>query len=166
MLPTDPKEAAKLGQAWGETITDSIFGITDIFKNRRAMKAANDRKVLNKNAVTDINNQVIRNNNTLMVQAMREIAAEQEQAMLLKMSPAQREAFYREKIEMAKAEQRAQREADRKHEEMMELIMVCITIFIVLPIMIWVGLLVWGASDFMSCYAMRDIVPFMKLFCR
>jgi ABC-type transport system involved in cytochrome bd biosynthesis fused ATPase/permease subunit len=165
MLPTDPKEASKLGQAWGETITDSIFGITDIFKNRKAMKAANDQRVLNKNTITDINNQVIRNNNALRAQAMREIAAEQEQAMLSRMSPAQRQAFYKEKAEAAKAAARAAREAERKHEEMMEIFWLCIVLFIVLPLMLWIGLLVWGMSDYMACYNMSGIVPLMKALC-
>jgi hypothetical protein len=165
MLPTDPKEAAKLGQAWGETITDSVFGIVDVFKNRKAMKAVNTAKVINRNAVTEINNKITRNNNALKIQAMKEIAQEQEQEALRRMSPAQRQAYYLQKNEAAKEAARAAREAKIRHEERVELFWLCFVVLFLLPVMVWGGLLIWGMTDIMACYSMKGFIPLMKAIC-
>jgi len=162
----DPKSAAKIGGAYGKGITDAVFGIVDVVRNAPAQKEANNRKVLAQNRITEINNQIIRNNNTLREQAMREIAAEQEQEMISRMSPAQRQEFYRARAEAAKEIHRLKVEAQRRKEEFWELFWAVFSIFVVLPILIWIGLLVWGAVDFMACHGMRSIIPLMTALCR
>jgi hypothetical protein len=162
----DPKSAGKIGEAYGKGITDAVFGIVDVVRNAPAQKEANNRKVLAQNRITEINNQIIRNNNTLREQAMREIAAEQEQEMLSRMSPAQRQAFYQARADAAKEVHRLKVEAQRKSEEFWEIVGVVFFLFVVLPIVIWAGLLIWGATDFMACHGMRNIVPLMSALCR
>ena len=112
----DPESAAKLGESYGKNLTNAVFGIVDVVKNAPAQKAANTQRVINQNKITNINNQTIRNNNRLREQAMREIAAEQEATMIAKMTPAQRDAYYKAKVEAAKEAQRLEREAQRKKE--------------------------------------------------
>jgi ABC-type transport system involved in cytochrome bd biosynthesis fused ATPase/permease subunit len=161
----DPKSAGKLGESYGKGITDAVFGIVDVFKNAPAQKAANTQRVINQNKITEINNQVVRNNNRLREQAMREIAAEQEATMIAKMSPAQRQQYYKDKADAAKEAHRAKVAAERAHEEMMELVWVGVILFLVVPFMVWIGLLIWGMSDVMACYNMKGIIPLMKALC-
>jgi len=165
MIPLDPKNAAKIGESYGKGITDAVFGIVDVVKNAPAQKDANNRKVLAQNRITEINNQIIRNNNALREQAMREIAAEQETEMIARMSPAQRQAFYQARADAAKEAHRLKVQAQRRREEMWEIIGVLFSIFVVLPILIEIGLLIWGLSDFMACHSMRNIVPLMSAIC-
>lgn len=97
MIPTDPKEAAKIGKVFGEVITDSVFGIADDMKKVKAKNEATKAR----NELIKINNETIKNNNLLRQQAMRELADEQERQRMARMSPAQREAYKKAK---AKAE--------------------------------------------------------------
>jgi len=161
----DPKSAAKLGNSLGKGLSDQVFGIVDDVRNAKNIKAANNQRIINQNKITEINNQLVRNNNALREQAMREIAAEQEASMIAQMSPAQRQEFYKAKAEAAKEAHRAKVAAEKAHEEMMELILVCVILFIAVPFMIWMGLLIWGMSDIMACYSMKGIVPLMKALC-
>lgn len=161
----DPKSAAKLGESYGKAATDAVFGIVDVVRNAPAQKAANNQRVMNQNKVTEINNQIVRNNNALRLQAMKEIAEEQERDMLARMSPAQRKAFYEEKNRAAKEAHRALVEAERKREEFWEMFWILFTIFVVFPFIAWIGLLIWGMSDVMACYNMKGIIPLMKALC-
>ena len=161
----DPKTAAKLGESYGKGITDAVFGIVDVVKNAPAQKEANNRKVLAQNRITEINNQITRNNNALREQAMREIAAEQEAEMIARMSPAQRQAFFQARADAAHAAHKAKVEAQRKKEEFWEIFWALFFIFIVLPFIVWIGLIIWGISDVMACYSMKNIIPLMKAIC-
>ena len=161
----DPKTAAKLGESLGKGLSDQVFGIVDVVKNAKNIKAANNQKIINQNKITEINNQTTRNNNLLREQAMREIAAEQEAMMLARMTPAQKDQYYRAKIEAAKEAKRIAREAEIAHQEMIEYIWIAIIIFVILPLFIWIGLLIWGMSDVMACYNMKGIVPLLKALC-
>ena len=161
----DPKSAAKLGESYGKGVTDAVFGIVDVVRNAPAQKAANNQRIINQNKITEINNQVVRNNNALREQAMREIAAEQEAEMLSRMSPAQRKAFYEARNAAAHEAHRAKIEAERKREEFWEAFWALFAIFVVLPSIVWVGLLIWGISDVMACYSMKGIIPLMKALC-
>jgi hypothetical protein len=161
----DPKSAAKLGSSLGKGLSDQVFGIVDDVRNAKNIKAANNQRIINQNKITDINNQVTRNNNRLREQAMREIAAEQEATMIAKMSPAQRQQYYKDKADAAKEAHRAKVAAERAHEEMMELVWVGVILFIVVPFMVWIGLLIWGMSDVLACYNMKGIIPLMKALC-
>ena len=161
----DPKSAGKLGEAYGKGITNAVFGIVDVVKNAPAQKAANTQRVINQNKITEINNQVIRNNNALREQAMREIVAEQEAAMIARMTPAQRQAFYQARADAAHAAHKAKVDAQRKKEEFWEIFWALFFIFVVLPFIVWVGLIIWGISDVMACYSMKNIIPLMKAIC-
>lgn len=161
----DPKSAGKLGEAYGKGITNAVFGIVDVVKNAPAQKAANTQRVINQNKITEINNQVIRNNNALREQAMREIVAEQEAAMIARMTPAQRQAFYQARADAAHAAHKAKVDAQRKKEEFWEIFWALFFIFVVLPFIVWIGLIIWGVSDVMACYSMKNIIPLMKAIC-
>ena len=131
----DPKSAAKIGESYGKGVTDAVFGIVDVVKNAPAQKAANTQRVINQNKITEINNQVVRNNNRLREQAMREIAAEQEAAMIARMTPAQRDAYYKAKVEAAKETQRLEREAKRKKEEFWQIVWTIVILIISIPLL-------------------------------
>ena len=161
----DTKSAGKLGEAYGKGITNAVFGIVDVVKNAPAQKAANTQRVINQNKITEINNQVIRNNNALREQAMREIVAEQEAAMIARMTPAQRQAFYQARADAAHAAHKAKVDAQRKKEEFWEIFWALFFIFVVLPFIVWIGLIIWGVSDVMACYSMKNIIPLMKAIC-
>ena len=161
----DPKSAAKLGDSIGKGLSDQVFGIVDVLRNSKNIKQQNEQKIINKNKITDINNTVVRANNALREQAMRELAAEQEQEAVAKMSPAQRQAYYKVKTEQAKEAARLKRAAEIAHQEMVELIWVAVILLVGLPLIVWIGLLMFGAADIMACYSMRSIVPLMKAIC-
>ena len=119
----DPKDAGKIGESYGKAVTDAVFGIVDVIKAAPGKNAANNQRIANRNKITEINNQIIRQNNALHEQAMREIAAEQEADALSRMSPAQRKAYKETKASQEKAAQRAKLMAERSHEQTMEYIM-------------------------------------------
>jgi len=159
----DPKSAAKLGEAYGKGVTDAVFGIVDVVKNAPAQKAANNQRVINQNKITEINNQIVRNNNALREQAMREIAAEQEQHMLLQMTPAQRAAFKQSKIDAANAAKKAERRRQEAHDEMVQYFWAAMILFVFLPLVVWLGLLIWGIADPMAYYSLKSWVPLLKV---
>ena len=86
MLPTDPKEAAKLGKAWGEVLAESIFGVADVLKNGKNMKAAANSKRLQENAAIAAKNAVIKAKNESKLK-------EQQEAAYMNMSHSEREAY-------------------------------------------------------------------------
>lgn len=131
----DPKSAAKFGNSIGKGLSDSVFGIVDTVRDSKRIKAENNSKIAARNKVTEINNQVVRMNNTLREQAMREIAAEQEKAALMKMSKAQREAYYKAKVEAAKEAERLRREEERKKEEFWEAVWIIVAIVILIALL-------------------------------
>lgn len=107
-IPTDPKEAANLGKAWGETITDSVFGIADDLKKVKAKNAVTAQR----NELIKINNEIAKNNQLLRKQAMQELADEQERQRVARMSPAQKQAYAAAKAQAAKAERDRRVEAE------------------------------------------------------
>jgi len=130
----DPKSASKFGNSIGKGLTDSIFGIVDTVRDSKRIKAENNSKIAAHNKVTEINNQVVRMNNALREQAMREIAAEQEKEALRKMSKAQREEYYRLKVEAAKEAERLRREEERKKEEFWEAVWIIFAIIFIIAL--------------------------------
>jgi hypothetical protein len=86
MLPSDPKEAAKLGKAWGEVLAESIFGVTDVLKNGKNMKAAANAKRLQENAAIAAKNAVTRAKNEAYMKKKQE-------EEFMKMSHSEREAY-------------------------------------------------------------------------
>ena len=100
MIPTDPKEAANLGKVWGETLTDSVFGIADDIKKVKAKNQATAAR----NELVKINNEIAKNNALLRKQAMQELADEQERQRIARMTPAQKQAYAAAKAQAKKAE--------------------------------------------------------------
>jgi multidrug efflux pump subunit AcrA (membrane-fusion protein) len=168
MIPMDPRKAQKLGENWGGAITDSVFGIVDVVKNAPAQKAANNRAALAKNAQIEANNAVTRMNNQLRVQAMQEIAAEQEAMAMARMTPAQREAYKKSKADAAKNAARADRLAREASEERWQIFWVCVILFVLLPAVIYVGLFIYGViasgTDWATYHSLAKIVPGLKVF--
>lgn len=165
-MALDPKSAAKLGESYGKGVTDAVFGIVDVVRDSKKIKAENNAKIAAKNKITEINNQIIRNNNALREQAMREIVAEQEAHLLATMTPAQRKAFKETKAANEARKLREEREAREHAEELKQYFWVFATIFIFLPLVIWVGLLIYGIiikhSDYYSYKSLADVVPLLK----
>ena len=134
-MALDPKSAAKLGEAYGKGVTDAVFGIVDDVRNAKTIKAQNNAKIAAKNKITEINNQIVRQNNALREQAMREIAAEQEAHALAQMTPAQRNAYKATKAANAAAAERAAREAKQKSEDFWQYFWATIIILICIPLL-------------------------------
>lgn len=134
-MALDPKSAAKLGEAYGKGVTDAVFGIVDDVRNAKNIKASNNAKIAAKNKITEINNQIVRNNNALREQAMREIAAEAEASALAKMTPAQRQAYKATKYANVVAAERAAKEAQRKSEEFWQYFWAIVIILISIPVL-------------------------------
>lgn len=86
MLPTDPKKAAQLGKAWGEVLAESIFGVADVLRDGKNMKAAANSKVKQQNTMIAAKNAVIKAKNEAKLK-------EQQEAAYMNMSHAEREAY-------------------------------------------------------------------------
>lgn len=86
MLPTDPKKAAQLGKAWGEVLAESIFGVADVLRDGKNMKAAANSKAKQQNATIAAKNSVTRAKNEAKLK-------EQQEAAYMNMSHAEREAY-------------------------------------------------------------------------
>ena len=124
MLPLDPKEAANLGKAWGETITDSVFGIADDMKKVKAKNIATKAR----NELVQINNDIAKNNALLRKQAMQEIASEQERDRIAKMNPAQREAYKKAKARAALDAHNREIEAENTKQVVMAVVILVVLI--------------------------------------
>jgi len=86
MLPTDPKKAAQLGKAWGEVLAESIFGVADVLRDGKNMKAAANSKAQQQNAAVAAKNSVTRAKNEAKLK-------EQQETAYMNMSHAEREAY-------------------------------------------------------------------------
>lgn len=157
MLPTDPKEAAKLGKAWGEVLADSIFGITDLFKNQKGMKEAANRKMELQNQQQLIKNTKIKKQNEQKLK-------DQEAKLLVGMSAAEKEKYYKDKAELAKASARAQKEAEEAAEEREQLLILAGVIFVVLPLVLYgvfalFAILAKASGDYSTYHMLSKILP-------
>ena len=126
MIPIDPKDAANLGKAWGEAITDSVFGIADDMKKVKAKNIATKAR----NELVTINNGIAKNNALLRKQAMQEIAAEQEADRIARMNPAQREAYKKAKARAALDERNRQIDADNTKQLIWAVVIVLVFLLI------------------------------------
>ena len=134
MLPTDPKKAAQLGKAWGEVLAESIFGVADVLKNGKNMKAAANSKQLQENAATAAKNAVIRAKNEAKIK-------EQQEAAYMKMSHSEREAY--KKILQ---QQRVTTTVKKAQDD--EMIGVGHLLLIVLAVIAILGISVFGAFSY------------------
>jgi len=164
MLPTDPKKAADLGKAWGNVLADSIFGVTDVIRDRKGMKEAANKKMEMQNKMQAIKNKAIQAQNFAKQKEMERNAADQEAAMLARMSPADREEYHKMRAEEAKASARAKREEEERAQEMKDLAAIGAVVVVVLPILAWgvlfmVGMMAKAGNDYGTYHMLQKFVP-------
>jgi len=82
----DPEKALKTGEKWGDTLGKAIFGVADVLRDGKSMKAAANAKVLQQNAATAAKNAVTRAKNEAKIK-------QQQEAAIMNMSHAEREAY-------------------------------------------------------------------------
>jgi hypothetical protein len=157
MLPSDPKEAAKLGKAWGEVLTESIFGITDLFKNQKGMKAAANAKMMQQNQRQLIKNAKIKAENAKKLQ-------DEEAKMLMTLSPAEKEKYHKDKAELAKAAARAEVEAKEAAEEREQLMVLGFVLLVILPAVLWLflagfAILSKASGDYATYHSIAKFLP-------
>jgi len=134
MLPTDPKKAAQLGKAWGEVLAESIFGVADVLRDGKNMKAAANSKVKQQNASVAAKNAVIRAKNEAKLK-------EQQEAAYMNMSHSEREAY--KKILQ---EQRVSSTVKKSQED--EMIGVGHLLLIILGVVAILGISIFGAFSY------------------
>lgn len=82
----DPEKALKTGEKWGDTLGKAIFGVADVLRDGKNMKAAANSKRLNENASIAAKNAVIRAKNEAKIK-------QQQEAAIMNMSHSEREAY-------------------------------------------------------------------------
>ena len=82
----DPEKALKTGEKWGETLGKAIFGVADVLRDGKNMKAAANAKRLNENAKIAAQNAVTRAKNEAKIK-------QQQEAAIMNMSHSEREAY-------------------------------------------------------------------------
>ena len=162
MIPIDPNKAAKVGEEWGKTVTDSVFGIVDVVdkhnKKNAHIKAVNEAN----KGVLDHNKKVDEHQKILKDMAIAEEARAQEIAMLQSMSPAQRDVYHKTKIAAAKAKAKRELQEAESAEEMKQLLQIFAAIFIGFPILIYFAMFMFCAilaSTDRGTY--REIAPYV-----
>jgi hypothetical protein len=157
MLPSDPKEAAKLGKAWGEVLSDSIFGITDLFRDRKGMKEAANNKMKLQNQRQMIKNAKIKAENARKLQ-------DEETRTLATLSAAEKEKYFKDKAELAKAAARAEVEAKEAAEEREQMMILAFVMLILLPALIWAmlagfAMLAKASGDYSTYHMLSKFLP-------
>jgi Fe2+ transport system protein B len=155
MIPLDPKKAQQLGNEWGKVAADSVFGIADVIDKAKAKKNANK-------GIIDHNHKVAEQNKILKAMAIKEIEKEQEKDMLMRMSPAQREAYRKTQQSAIRHEkEEAQEKAERN-----AIIQLFVGLFIGLPLVIYLLLFmlvaIFSVTDRSSYRSLAPVVPFAQ----
>jgi hypothetical protein len=166
MIPLDPKKAQKVGEEWGKTVTDSVFGIVDVVdkhnKKNAHIKAVNEA---NKGAL-DHNKKVDEQQKILKKMALEQEAREQEIALLQAMSPAQRDAYHKAKIAAGKERAKRELEEANSRAETEALLQVMALLFIGIPLVIYFLLFfmvtIFAFSDRSSYRQLAPYVPFAQ----
>ena len=127
----DPEKAYKTGEKWGNVLAKAIFGVTDVIRDGKNMKAAANAKMLQQNATVAAQNAVIKAKNEAKMKA-------QQEAEFMKMSHSEREAY--KKI---LKEQRISATVKKAQDD--EMISVGHILVIIISIVAVVGLLGFGA---------------------
>jgi hypothetical protein len=138
MLPTDPKKAAQLGKAWGEVLAESIFGVADVLRDGKNMKAAANSKAKQQNATIAAKNSVTRAKNEAKLK-------EQQEAAYMNMSHSEREAY--KKILQ---EQRVSTTVKKAQDD--EMIGVGHLLLIILSVIAILGISIFGAFSYGIIY--------------
>lgn len=160
MLPTDPKKAAQLGKAWGEVLSDSIFGVLDVLKNGKGMKEAANKKMELQNQRQMIKNAKIQSENARKLH-------DEEMRMLATLSPAEKEKYFKEKAEQAKSNAQALKDAEEAAEERELMLWLAFTIFIILPGILWLLLAAFAviskaSGDYATYSMLSKLLPGFK----
>jgi len=166
MIPLDPNKAAKLGETWGKSVTDSVFGIVDVVDNHKKKAAQiNANNEANKGAIAH-NKNVNEQQKILKDIAMAEEARSQEIAMLQAMSPAQRDAYHKAKIAAAKAKAKKELEEANAKAEMGESMEAVGLIFVGIPLVVYFFLFfmvtVFAYTDRSTYRQFAPYVPFAQ----
>ena len=82
----DPEKAYKTGEKWGNVLAKAIFGVVDVVRDGKNMKAAANSKMLQQNATIAAQNAIIKAKNEAKLKA-------QQEAAVMKMSHGEREAY-------------------------------------------------------------------------
>ena len=82
----DPEKAYKTGEKWGNVLAKAIFGVVDVVRDGKNMKAAANSKMLQQNATIAAQNAIIKAKNEAKLKA-------QQEAAVMKMSHSEREAY-------------------------------------------------------------------------
>lgn len=88
----DPEKALKTGEKWGKTLASAIFGVKDVLRDGKNMKAAANAKMLQDNAKIAAQNAVTRAKNEAYLKQKQEEA-------FMKMSHSEREIFKKQQKE-------------------------------------------------------------------
>jgi hypothetical protein len=164
MIPLDPNKAAKLGETWGKTVTDSVFGIVDVVDKHKAKVAhVNAVNEANKGAL-DHNKKVSDQTKILKQMAIAEEERAQEIAILQAMSPKQRDEYYKAKIAAGKAKAKKELEEAEAAAENAALMQIIALIFIGVPLIVYFFLFfmvtIFAYTDRASYRELAKFVPF------
>lgn len=164
MLPTDPKKAADLGKAWGTVLADSIFGVTDVIRDRKELKAAANKKMEQQNKMTALKNKAVQVQNFKKQKEMEQRARDEEASMLARMSPSEREEYHKMRADEAKAAAKARLEEKQREEETKEMLTMLAVLVIVIPAVAWVMLFLFGimakaSGDYSTFNMLQKFVP-------
>lgn len=130
----DPEKALKTGEKWGTVLAKAIFGVKDVLRDGKNMKAAANAKMLQQNALTAANNAVIRAKNEAYMKQKQEEA-------FMKMTHSEREAYKK----ILKDQRIAASIKKANDDEMISIGQIMIIIFAIVAV---VGLIWFGAVAF------------------
>ena len=88
----DPEKALKTGEKWGKTLASAIFGVKDVLRDGKNMKAAANAKMQQDNAKIAAQNAITRAKNEAYLKQKQEEA-------FMKMSHSEREIFKKQQKE-------------------------------------------------------------------
>ena len=114
----DPEKALKTGEKWGKTLASAIFGVTDVLRDGKNMKAAANVKMKQQNALTAANNAVIKAKNEAYLKQKQKEA-------FMKMSHSEREAYKK----IMKEQRIASTVKQAQHDEMITVGHILLIIF-------------------------------------
>jgi len=131
----DPEKALKTGEKWGETLGKAIFGVKDVLRDGKNMKAAANNKMQQQNALTAAKNAVTRAKNEAYLKQKQE-------EEFMKMSHSEREAYKK----ILKEQRITTTVKKARHDEMISVGHIMLIIF---------GVAVVGAAVFFGAVALH-----------
>ena len=152
MIPLDPKKAQKLGEEWGKVAADSVFGVVDVVSKHNAKKAANK-------SVMEHNHKVSQQAKILKDMAIKEMEKEQEKDMLMRMSPAQREAYKKAKADAVRQEHLAAEEKAERSAVMQLFFAFFVGLPLVVYILLFLLVAIFAGTDRSSYRTLSPFVP-------